>query len=55
MIEALGENVQSIHADVKTVIHLKQAAELDVEKVEAVLKKLKVQHKGIERDDSYIF
>jgi len=54
LIEALGDNVQSIHADVKTVVHLKQDTELDVEKVEGVLKKLKVKHKGLERDDSYI-
>lgn len=54
MIEALGENVQSVHADVKTIIHLKKDAELDLDKVEEALKKLKVKHKGIERDDSYI-
>jgi hypothetical protein len=54
LIEALGENVQSVHADVKTIVHLKKDAELDVEKVEAVLKKLKVKHKGIERDDTFI-
>lgn len=54
MIEALGDNVQSVHADVKTVVHLKKDVALDVEQVEEVLKKLKVKHKGIERDDSHI-
>ncbi len=54
MIEALAENVQSVHADVKTIVHLKKDAELDLEKVEAALQKLKVKHKGIERVDSYI-
>ena len=54
MIEALGENVQSVHADVKTIIHLKTDVALDVEKVEAVLQKLKVKHKGLERDDTFI-
>ncbi|MEZ6016809.1 MAG: hypothetical protein R3F49_16950 [Planctomycetota bacterium] len=54
LIEALGENVQSVHADTRTLIHLKRDAELDVDKVEEVLKKLKVKHKGIERDDSFV-
>lgn len=54
MIEALGDNVQSVHADVKTLVHLKEDKPLDTEKVEAALKKLKVKHSGIERDDSYI-
>lgn len=54
MIEALGENVWAVHADVKTLIHLKKDVAIDDEKVLAVLKKQKVKHGAIERDDKYI-
>jgi hypothetical protein len=54
LIAALDDNVQTIFADVKTIIHLKKDEEFDREKVAAVLKKLKVAYKQIERDDSYI-
>lgn len=54
MIELLGDKAWAVHADVKTVIHLKENAELDVDAVEKVLTRLKVKHKGIERDDSFI-
>ena len=54
MIELLGDKAWAVHADVKTVIHLKESTELDVDAVEKVLTRLKVKHKGIERDDSLI-
>jgi hypothetical protein len=54
LIEALGSTAVSVHADTTTVIELVKDEELDVDKVEEVLKKHKVKHKGIERDDTYV-
>jgi len=53
-VKTLGEGVWAIHVDVKTIIHLDKAVALDVAKVEATLKELKVKHSGIKRDDTLI-
>ena len=54
MKKELGKAAVSIHADKETVIELAKDEKLDVDKVESLLKKLKVKHKGIERDDDYL-